>query len=49
MDDLARWLAKARDIQWDYKNIAKRKGRLVKVKIRYVITRDRIINCNLDQ
>ena len=26
--DLARWLAKARDIQWDYKNIVKRKGRL---------------------
>jgi len=25
---LARWLAKARDIQWDYKNIVKRKGRL---------------------
>lgn len=26
--DLARWLAKARDIQWDYKNIVRRKGRL---------------------
>jgi hypothetical protein len=26
--DLARWLAKGRDIQWDYKNIYKRKGRL---------------------
>lgn len=25
---LARWLAKARDIQWDYKNIVRRKGRL---------------------
>jgi len=23
---LARWLKKARDIQWDYKNIVKRKG-----------------------
>ncbi|KUM52551.1 DUF1801 domain-containing protein [Rheinheimera sp. EpRS3] len=23
---LQRWLAKARDIQWDYKNIVKRKG-----------------------
>jgi hypothetical protein len=22
------WLKKARDIQWDYKNIVKRKGRL---------------------
>ena len=27
-EDLDRWLAKAREIQWDYKNIAKRKGRL---------------------
>ncbi len=26
--DLARWLDKARHIQWDYKNIVKRKGRL---------------------
>lgn len=26
--DLARWLKKARDIQWDYKNIVKRKGKL---------------------
>lgn len=25
---LGRWLAKARNIQWDYKNVAKRKGRL---------------------
>lgn len=25
---LARWLAKARDIQWDYKNLVRRKGRL---------------------
>jgi hypothetical protein len=25
---LARWLTKARDIQWDYKNIVKRKGLL---------------------
>lgn len=25
---LARWLKKARDIQWDYKNIVRRKGRL---------------------
>ena len=27
-DDLDRWLGKAREIQWDYKNIVKRKGRL---------------------
>jgi hypothetical protein len=30
--DLARWLKKARDIQWDYKNIVRRKGRLVRLK-----------------
>lgn len=26
--DLARWLAKAREIQWDYKNIVKQRGKL---------------------
>lgn len=30
--DLARWLKKARDIQWDYKNIVKRKGELIRLK-----------------
>jgi hypothetical protein len=30
--DLARWVKKARDIQWDYKNIVKRKGRLERLK-----------------
>ena len=30
--DLRRWLKKARDIQWDYKNIVKRKGKLVRLK-----------------
>jgi hypothetical protein len=25
-DDLKRWLEKSREIQWDYKNIVKRKG-----------------------
>ncbi len=30
--DLKRWLAKAREIQWDYKNIVKRKGKLVRLK-----------------
>ncbi|MGB0956802.1 MAG: DUF1801 domain-containing protein [Panacagrimonas sp.] len=30
--DLARWLAKARDIQWDYKNLVRRKGRLERLK-----------------
>jgi hypothetical protein len=29
---LARWLADARVIQWDYKNIVKRKGRLVRLR-----------------
>lgn len=27
--DLARWLEKARNIQWDYKNLIKRKGELL--------------------
>ena len=27
-DDLVRWLEKARTIQWDYKNLVRRKGRL---------------------
>lgn len=30
--DLKRWLGKARKIQWDYKNIVRRKGRLVRLK-----------------
>jgi hypothetical protein len=29
--DLRRWLEKARVIQWDYKNIVKRKGLLERV------------------
>lgn len=29
--DLKRWLKKAKAIQWDYKNIVKRKGKLVKL------------------
>lgn len=29
---LQRWLTKAREIQWDYKNIVKRKGKLVRLK-----------------
>lgn len=31
-DALARWLGKSRDIQWDYKNLVKRKGRLERLK-----------------
>jgi len=30
--DLKRWLEKSAEIQWDYKNIVKRKGVLVKIK-----------------
>ncbi len=30
--DLARWLDKAINIQWDYKNIVKRKGQLLRLK-----------------
>lgn len=30
-DDLQRWLRKSRAIQWDYKNIVRRKGRLEKL------------------
>jgi hypothetical protein len=29
---LTRWLKKSIDIQWDYKNIVKRKGKLVRLK-----------------
>ena len=31
-EDLQRWLKKAREIQWDYKNIVKRKGVLERLK-----------------
>jgi hypothetical protein len=30
--DLKRWLAKSIEIQWDYKNIVKRKGKLIRLK-----------------
>jgi hypothetical protein len=30
--DLKRWLQKSKDIQWDYKNLIKRKGVLEKLK-----------------
>ncbi len=32
LTDLNRWLKKSRDIQWDYKNIVKRKGQLERLK-----------------
>lgn len=31
-EDLERWLKKSKDIQWDYKNIVKRKGLLERLK-----------------
>ncbi|HRG51983.1 MAG TPA: DUF1801 domain-containing protein, partial [Bacteroidia bacterium] len=30
--DLKRWLKKAETIQWDYKNLIKRKGKLERLK-----------------
>ncbi len=30
--DIKRWLKKSKDIQWDYKNIVKRKGKLERLK-----------------
>ena len=30
--DVRRWLKKAQAIQWDYKNLVRRKGRLEKLK-----------------
>lgn len=32
LDDLQRWLKKSEQIQWDYKNIVKRRGVLVRIK-----------------
>lgn len=29
---LAKWLAESRDVQWDYKNLVKRKGKLERLK-----------------
>ena len=31
-NELSRWLKKAREIQWDYKNLVKRKGKLERLK-----------------
>ena len=30
--DLRRWIRKSQEIQWDYRNLAKRKGRLERLK-----------------
>ncbi len=32
-NDLKDWLKKAKEIQWDYKNIVKHKGQLFKIKV----------------
>lgn len=32
LKELERWVGKAREIQWDYKNLIKRKGKLVRLK-----------------
>jgi len=31
-EQLGRWLAEAREVQWDYKNLVRRKGRLERLK-----------------
>ena len=31
-NDIIRWLKKSREIQWDYKNIVKRKGKLERIQ-----------------
>jgi hypothetical protein len=31
-EKLRRWLAEAREVQWDYKNIVRRRGRLVRLR-----------------
>lgn len=31
-EDLQRWLGKAREIQWDYKNLVRRKGQLERLR-----------------
>jgi hypothetical protein len=32
LEELKRWLEKSKNIQWDYKNIVKRKGQLLRLK-----------------
>jgi len=31
-EEIQRWLQKAKEIQWDYKNLVKRKGVLIRIK-----------------
>lgn len=32
LKDMKRWIKKSKTIQWDYRNLAKRKGKLVRLK-----------------
>jgi uncharacterized protein YdhG (YjbR/CyaY superfamily) len=32
LKDMKRWIKKSKTIQWDYKNVAKRKGKLIRLK-----------------
>jgi len=34
-EDMLRWFKKSKEIQWDYKNIVKRKGRLERIEFRH--------------
>jgi hypothetical protein len=35
-EEIRRWLKKSRNIQWDYKNIVKRKGKLEKLNFKTI-------------
>ena len=35
-EEINRWLKKSRNIQWDYKNIVKRKGKLEKLNFKTI-------------
>ncbi len=35
-EEISRWLKKSRNIQWDYKNIVKRKGKLEKLNFKTI-------------
>ena len=37
VEKLQRWLGEARDVQWDYKNIVRRKGRLERLEVGSVV------------
>jgi hypothetical protein len=33
LTELRRWLSKSKKIQWDYKNLVKRKGKLLRIRV----------------